>query len=247
MKKSFLTLAVAVMCAFCVTSCEEMGDLDLVGHIYLTAVNPTGGDQAYADSTRFNFNSALCNVSLDSVTYEDTVFTYAGTIMVGSTQTLLSDDLDDLVFPICGINLRDTNEGVYNIQCPINDFSFFEYLDTTDVNALITSGLTIGDVVGNIFAVAVSDTAFYIGHSGTVTLTSYGRDDLSRVVGTVDNVEAIYVTASQVEELANMTEAERAGITDLASRFPHITFYGEISSMRANIDAVLDALDRASK
>jgi len=247
MKKNILAFAVAAMCIFGFTSCEDLADLDLVGHINLTATNPTGGDQAYADSTTLNFTSAMCNINVDSIVIDTMAAEVnVGTVMVGTTQTLLSDDIANLSFPLCGINLRDTVPATYSISCPINDFSFFEYLDTTNINSLITTGLAIGDNIGNLFAVAVSEDAYYIGYSGSITLTSFGRNMMSRVVGSVNDVEAIYVTGSQIEALANMSATERAAI-DLTTYFPHITFNGSISSIRAEIEAVIDALNENAK
>lgn len=253
MKKNIITLAVAVMCAFSFSSCDELGDLDLVGHINLTTSNPVAGlpglTQAYTDSTELNFKSAMCNVHIDSVyipagEYAGTYNINAGTVMVGTTQTLISNDVANLTFPLCGINLRDTVVGTYNISMPINDFSFIDYLDTTDVNSIITTGLAIGENLGNVFAVAVSDSAFYLGHSGSVSITAYGGD-FQRVEGTVNNVEAIYITLEQIEYLASLTEQQRASF-DLAAYLPRITFNGAISSMRADINAVLDALNENS-
>ena len=62
--------------------------------------------------------------------------------------------------------------------------------------------------------------------------------------GTVNNVEAIYVTVPQLEALMTMPASERP--TNLATYFPHITFSGSISSMRADITTVMDALNENS-
>ena len=254
MKKSIIALAVAAMCVFSFSSCDELGDLDLVGHINLTASNPVAGlpglNQAYADGTEVNFRSAMCNVNIDSVyisagEYSGTYDINAGTVMVGTTQTLISNDVANLTFPLCGINLRDTIVGTYNISMPINDFSFIDYLDTTNVNSIITTGLAIGENLGNVFAVAVSDSAFYLGYSGSISITAYGSE-YQRVEGTVNNVQAIYITLEQIEYLAGLTEQQRASF-DLAAYLPRITFSGSISTMRADINAVLDALNESSK
>lgn len=250
MKKSIITLAVAAICAFGFSACEGLEDLDLVGHITLTATNPTGGDQAYADSTELAFKSAMCNVNIDSVyvesgEYAGTYNVNAGTVMVGTMQNLVSNDIANITFPLCGINLRDTVVANYAISCPVNDFSFFEYLNAASVQTLITTGLQIGGELGNLFAVAVSEESFYIGYSGSVNITAYGRNELSRVEGTVNNVEAIYVTVPQLEALMAMPVSERP--TNLAAYFPHMTFNGRISSMRADITTVIDALNESSK
>jgi hypothetical protein len=238
MKKNVLVLAALVAGACCFTACDDLVEMDLVGHINLTTSNATAGDQAYADGQTLNFKSALCNINIDTALLD------AGTVMVGATQSLVSNDVADITFPLCGINLRDTVPGQYAISCPVTDFSFFEYLNESNVNMLITRGLAIGDQLGNLFAVAVSDTSFYLGYSGAVNITAFGTDPLSRVQGTVSNVEAIYLTASGLEAIANMSAADRANI-DLTTYFPHITFNGDISSIRSDIDAVMQALEDA--
>jgi hypothetical protein len=246
MKKNIITLAVAAMCAFSFSACDDLESLDLVGHINILATNPVGGEQAYADSTDLNFKSAMCNVNIDSV-YVENLGTYdihAGTVMVGTMQNLVSNDVANITFPLCGINLRDMVVGEYTISCPVNDFGFFEYLNTSNVSTLITAGLSFGDQLGNLFAVAVSEESFYIGYSGSINITAYGSNELSRVEGTVNNVEAIYVTVPQLEALMNMPAGERP--TNLANYFPHITFSGSISSMRADITTVMDALNENS-
>lgn len=250
MKKNLLALAVAAMCAFCFSACDELEGLDLVGHINLLATNPTGGEQPYSDSTELAFRSAMCNVNVDSVYIAEGEFAgtydiHAGTVMVGTTQNLVSNDVANITFPLCGINLRDTVVGTYAISCPVNDFGFFEYLNAADVNTLITTGLAIGDNLGNLFVVAVSEESFYIGYSGSVNITAYGRNELARVEGTVSNVQAIYVTVPQLEALMNMPASERP--SDLAAYFPHMTFDGNISSMRADITSVLEALNEEAK
>ncbi|MCR5444449.1 MAG: hypothetical protein K6E96_02040 [Bacteroidales bacterium] len=252
MKKKVLALAAMVACAFAFNACDP--DLDLVGHINLMATNPQQGfpglEQAYVDSTALNFKSAMCNVSIDSVSieageYSGTYDIHAGTVFVGTTQTLISNDVADLTYPLCGINLRDTVVGTYEISLPIDDFSFIDYLDSTDVNTLISSGLSISETLGNVFAVAVSEDAYYIGFAGNVTISNYGAE-YHRVEGSVNNVQAIYITAEQIEYLVNLTPEQRATV-DLAAYLPKITFNGQISSMRANIDAVMQALDENTK
>lgn len=253
MKKNVLALAVAAMCAFSFTACEEFEDLDLVGHITLTASNPQAGfpglTQAYTDGTSLNFKSAMCNVNVDSVTvdtgmYAGTYNIYAGTVMVGTTQTLVSNDIADLTFPLCGINLRDTTVGDYTISMPISDFSFIDYLDTTDVNSIISTGLSIGENIGNVFAVAVTDSAYYLGYEGTITLTAYGSE-YHRVEGTINNVKAVYITLEQIEYLASLTPEQRNSF-DLEAYLPKITFNGAISCMRADMEAVMNALEAHS-
>ena len=254
MKRKVFFLAALVASVFSFTACDELGGLDLVGHINLTTGTPVAGlpglTQPYEEGMALNFSSAMCNVSIDSVYVEagDYTGTYeinAGTVFVGTRQDLLVDDIAELTFPLCGINLRDTVVGSYDISLPVDDFSFIDMLDTTNVNSLITSGLSIGDNLGNVFAVAVSEDAFYLGYSGTISISSYGQE-LHRVQGTVNNVQAVYITLEQIEYLASLTAEQRATF-DLAAYLPKISFSGDFSTMRTNIDAIVEALNENAK
>lgn len=251
MKKRILVLAAAVACAFSFSACDGniegiFSGTDILGHITLYTSNPTNGAQAYNGGDTLRFASAMCNANVDSVyinagEYSGSYDIHIGTVMVGTTDNLLTNDVANITFPLCGVNVRDTTTGTFAISCPINDFSFFEYLDTTDYTSMINTGLAIGNEMGNLFVVAVSEEAFYLGYAGSITFTHYGGEG-ALVQGSVNDVDAIYVTKDQISTIANMSEAERAEI-NLGNYFPHITFAGEISSRRANIAAVMQALD----
>ena len=251
MKKRFVLVATAVACMFGFSSCDGnildiFEDTDILGHITLYTSNPSNGEQAFNGGDTLRFASSMCNVNVDSVAIEAGEYSgsydiHIGTVMVGTTENLITGDVANITFPLCGINVRDTVTGTFPISCPITDFSFFEYLDTTNYSSLINTGLTIGNEMGNLFVVAVSEEAFYLGFSGNITISAYGREG-ALVQGAANNVDAIYVTTSQISQIANMSAAERAQV-DLASYFPHLTFNGEFSSRRANIEAVMQALD----
>lgn len=251
MKKRLTVIATAVACMFGFSACDGnfidiLEGTDILGHITLYTSNPTNGSQAYNGGDTLRFASAMCNVNVDSVMIEAGEYSgnydiHIGTVMVGTTDNLITNEVANITYPLCGINVRDTATGTYAISCPINDFGFFEYLDTTNYNSLITTGLTIGNEMGNLFVVAVSEEAFYLGFSGSLTISAYGREG-SLVQGSANNVDAIYVTTSQISQIANMSEAERAQI-NLANYFPHLTFNGEFSCRRANIEAVMQALN----
>ncbi len=250
MKKRLTVVATAVACLFGFSACDDplsiFDGTDILGHITLYTSNPSNGEQAYNGGDTLNFASAMCNVNVDSVyisagEYSGSYDVHVGTVMVGTTDNLITNDVANITYPLCGLNVRDTVTGTFPIVCPVTDFGFFEYLDTTDYNSLITTGLSIGNAMGNLFVVAVAEDAYYLGYNGTVTISSYGKEG-ALVQGTLNNVDAIYVTADQISTIAHMSEAERATI-DLATYFPHLTFNGEISSRRANIEAVMQALD----
>lgn len=244
MKKRLTVLAAVAACVFGFASCEDLNidkliEADVVGHINLYASNPTNtdkGDQFYANGDSTIFRSALCNVN---ITLEDGNEIDAGAVLVGCEKNLLTANNEaDITFPLIGVNLRDTVPGTYQINCPVDQISFFEHLDTANWMSLIT---TNNISLGNIMVVATNENAMYIGYSGSIVIDQFSTMG-TLVKGHINNVEAIYVTTDQLEALWDMDEAERANV-NLINNFPHITFNGEISSRRANVTDILEALD----
>ena len=246
MKKRVLAIAAAAALAFGFTACD---DTNLMGSIKLVASNPVAGTvsstQPYANGDSIIFISALSNVKLDTVAITDstlgidtTVYNVnAGTMIVGSVDNITKADFESLTYPLCGINLRGEEAKAYTISCPISDLAFFQYLNDLDVDALIANGLNYAGMLGNLFAIAVSEESFYIGYEGTVDITKFGGDG-STVDGTLKDVKCIYVTVPQLEELVkNGTSG------DLTTYFPTVTFNGTISSRRLPLDTVLKALE----
>lgn len=244
MKKTFLAIATAVACMIGFTACDDPAALerlveqtDLAGHMTLTTSN-ANGVQAYASGDTLSFKSAIANVKFDTIYLDDHITITdidAGTLIVGTRDNLITADSADLQPPYLGINLRDTTTGTYQIACPIDNIEFFRYLSTQSVALLICSGITFEDNIGNLFAIACDEEHYYIGTSGTITVTDFGAAG-GQVKASV-NVNAIYVTDSQIEAIAN-------GQME-ATNLPTITFSGEVSSRRANIEAVVNALNEA--
>lgn len=247
-----MALATAMVCLLGFTSCDDdpealaglIEQSDLIGHINLVASNPQNGnpvDITIGDTLKFK--SALCNVSIDTLRYDSIEVTSVemGTIMVGTTDNIITGDVAEITYPLVGIHLNRAAVGTYTISCPIESFDFFKYLDSTDVNQMITSGITFGNEMGNLFAMAVSEDGYYIGYMGNIRINEFGEEG-SLVKGNVNNVVAIYVTRQQIEEMANMTADQQAGI-NLATYFPSVTFNGVISSRRANMEAIITALE----
>lgn len=247
MKKRFLAIATAVICAFGLASCEEDGwkDLieqtDLAGHATLYVSNAQEG-QMYNDGDSIRFKSAVSNVRFDTIIYDSAHAGYnitAGTLLVGTRDNAITHADEELEPPFLGINLRDTNTGVHNIQCPIDKIEFFRYLYETNIESIILSGVDFGPIVGNLFAIAYDEHSFYIGYSGSINVTEFGAEN-GLVKGTV-NVNTIFITDTQLEELVN-NEEQYTGV-DLSNHFPTATFTGNIESRRANITAVVNALE----
>ncbi len=246
MKKRVMALATAVICAFGLASCddESLNNLieqsDLAGHVTLYVSNAQEG-QMYQDGDSIRFKSAVSNVRFDTVFIDSSHVGYdltVGTLMVGTRDNAITH-AEDLQPPFLGINLRDTNTGVHRISCPIDKIEFFRYLYESNIESVILSGVDFGPIIGNLFAVAYDEHCYYIGYSGAITINEFGVQN-SLVTGTV-NVNAIFITDTELEELVNHEE-DYIGV-DLSDHFPTVTFTGEISSRRADIAAVVNALE----
>ncbi len=245
MKKTLSIITVAIFLAFGFSACDD--DLGLLGNITITSSNAIG-DQPYAADQVFEFHSSVCNANFNNVSIHidsldvDTVINGSfGTVFVGLTESLLNvEDINNITFPLCGINLRDTVTGTYDFTYNV-DWSFIEQIDTTSLNKMITTGLVQANALGNLFAVAASETAFYVAISGNINITEFGGNG-SLVNGSINNMVCIYVTRDHLETLMQMPASQRAAI-DLTTEFSTITFNGSMESRRASIETVLQALD----
>lgn len=244
MRKKVFLMATAIACMFGFASCDDLNiekltEADVIGHINIYASNPTNtdkGDQYYANGDSTNFKSALCNVNF---TYEDEISIDAGSVFVGTENNLLtSTDGVEITLPLIGINLRDTVPGSYEVNCPVNQISFFEHLDTVNWMSLIT---TNNSELGNVVVIPTSESAMYIAYNGTIDIEQFQQMG-SLVKGTINNVHAVYVTLDDVEALMALDETVRKQI-DLINNFPQITLNGVISCRRANIGEIITALD----
>ncbi|MBR4230438.1 MAG: hypothetical protein IKR83_06975 [Bacteroidales bacterium] len=245
MKKTLSVIAVAVAMVFGFSSCED--DLGLLGNITLTTSNAVG-EQAYSADQQFDFHSAICNahlsdvhIQIDSLGIDTTLNGELGAMFVGLTDNLLSaSDFDNITFPLVGINLRDTVAGTYNFTYNI-DWSFIEQIDTTSLNKMITSGLSVSNNLGNLFVVAASENSFYVAITGNINVSEFGGNG-SLVKGTMNNLFCIYVTRDHLETLRLMPPSQRENI-NLLTEFPTIVFNGNMESRRASIETVMQALE----
>ena len=243
MKKRFFAIATAVAAMFGFAACEGEnpfgnlnGTTDLLGHITLIASNPQNGEQPYGEGDTLNFASAMCNINL---TIEDSIAVDKGSLFIGTEANLLQGENANITYPLIGLNLRDTAEIEYEVNCPVDQVSFFKTIDSTNWRSLLTENQPD---LGNIVVLAASEHALYIGYAGTITITRFaGMGTL--VQGTFNNVKAAYVTEADIEALAE----EDIETIDIEARFPHITLNGEISSRRADIQAVIEQLDEQAE
>ena len=240
MKKRVLAIATAVICALGFTACD--GDVsqleqiieqnDLVGHITLTVSNVNGAGY-YQNGDTVRFKSAVANVKFDTIYMADSVTISninVGTLMIGTRDNVVT--ADEMQPPYLGINLRDTELGIHNISCPIDNIQFFRYLSETELETLILSGIAFNGV-GHLFAIATDEEHYYIGHAGRVTVTDFEEEP--GLIKAAVEVDAIYVTKAQLEAIAN----NQMSSTDL----PTAHFSGEVSGRRANISVIVSALE----
>ena len=243
MKKRVLAIATALICALGFTACEEGSDTqlleqiieqnDLVGHITLT-INDVSGVQPYVNGDTIRFKSAVANVKIDTIYMEDgtTINSLeAGILMMGTRDNVVT--AEQIEAPYLGINLRDTVTGPHTISCPIDNIQFFQYLSETDLEELILSGIAFQGV-GNLFAIAQNDDHYYIGYSGTIDVSERGSKDGDAIKCDV-NVNTLYVSETQLDDLAN----NRISVNDV----PKARFTGEVSSRRANMTVIINALE----
>lgn len=263
MKKKLTVMAFAIACMFAFASCEDNPFTHVnvadgaLGEVNLVASNPVAGqlgNQMYADGDSIHFSSALCNVAttleqeiIQGVTVEITV---RNTIMVGLEKELTEIQSEsDVELPIFGLNLRDTVVGNYPFTCPMHDFGF-----VTRVKELFSDGgktnwlklITQGDsLLGNIFVIAADENGIYLAYDGSLDVTAFAAKNGNKLEGTFNNVKAAYIAFDAVEDLSDMTEAERNAIGDLTLYFPTITFNGELTSRRSDpmMNTVISAIE----
>jgi len=243
MKKSIFAIATAVAAMFGLAACDGEnpfgninGGNDLLGHITLVTSNPQNGEQPYGEGDTLNFASAMCNIN---VTVEDSIAVDFGSLFVGTEANLLQGENANITYPMIGLNLRDTAETTYEVNCPVDQVSFFKTIDSTNWRSLLTENQPD---LGNIVVLAASEHALYIGYAGTITITRFANMG-SLVKGSFNNVKAAYVTEADIEALA----IEDIETIDIEARFPHITLNGEISSRRADIQAIIEQLDEQAE
>ncbi len=238
MKKSIFALATAVACMFAFSACtpEEENQLlqlandaldnEALGCIALKATNPQNG--AFGANPQYildyvtsgdsiKFNSAMCDTTF---TYDDTVL-YPGVLFLGGN---IQTSPLHINFPLLGINLRDSTHTTYPISIPTGDFSFIDQLNENNWRYYLTNN---NISVGHMMVIAVSDTGYYIGYDGTINNIEFTRVG-TIINGTVD-IDAFYVTRSQLGQLRNIPVIEREILTYY---LPTVHFSGKIASRR---------------
>lgn len=257
MKRTIRNIALPFALLFTLTSCEGfdwgglLGDTELLGHVRLVA-SDAGEGQYYADGDTISFMSTICNVNSESiditidtldVTVDTSLDVNPGTLFVGTEQNLLTGDVANITFPFIGINLNDTIEQTYTIDCPLDNIDLWNLLDTADIASALTSAPNAQNPFNNLFVIVLSETEYYIAYSGSIEITDF--QDLNGLVKGNINVQAAYLTNSMIDELGEMSPIELANI-DVDTYFRTITFTGEVSSRRTDITEVIESLTAMS-
>lgn len=258
MKRTIRNIALSLATIITLSSCEGfdwgglLGDTELLGHVRLV-VTDAGEGQYYADGDTLKFMSTICNVNGDRLdinidTMDVTVDTgfaiNPGTLFIGTEQNLLSGDIANITFPFIGINLNDTIEKNYTINCPLTSIDLWNHLDTADITTVLTGVTDTESPISNLFVIMLSENEYYIGYSGNIEITDF--QDLNGLVKGDITVQAAYLTTSMIDALGAMSPLELASL-DIDTYFRTVTFTGEISSRRTDISQVVESLNQMSQ
>lgn len=234
MKTKVYTLLCAITCMTLFASCDTNFLGDLLGHSSLTIHDPSSSTY-YADSTKIEFSSSLT----DCVTASDSA-SWSNLALCANIDLTLSSTIDP---PYLGIATTDTLCHSYTVN------NAFYFNNITDFNPEMLLSTNTGK---NVFLLAASDTCWYVGYAGTIaidTFPAYG----SLMEGTMNQVQARYITQSQLDYLEDLTtraeQMDRAAITALAALdtntyFKTVTFDGSFSSRRYTISTLVESLQK---
>lgn len=250
MKKTFISLAVAAVMAFGFTSCGEIDlPVDFLGSFNLTAtdvVNPGTSTQYFTEGNMTSsFGSAIGNAHADTTFDENhnVVATSCGTIIVCTSENLVTTEAGEnieITFPLLAMNLRDTVARTFNFNFPTEDFSFVEDLKDLPISQMILQGVPYADQVCDLFALAVSETEFYLAYNGTFTITEYGSNG-HMIKGTANNLKCFYLTEANFQAVQ---DAHQNGSTEsLEAILPHVTLNGNLECRRAPMETILNAIE----
>lgn len=236
MRKTFYSLVCAAACLLTLTSCDPTFLDELLGNATLTISDPTSSTY-YADSTEISFSSSLT----DRLTAEDSA-SWSNLALSANIDLTMSSSIAP---PYLGIATTDTLCHSYAVTSPF----YFSNLASFNADQLLSS--TSSD---NLFVLAASDTCWYIGYAGTITIDSFPAYG-SLMQGTVSQVQARYITQSKLDYVTDlMDRAEQMdaeAITALAALdtntyFQTVTFNGSFASRRYTINALVQSLQKSA-
>ena len=239
MKKTIKALAIAAISTFALTACDGTEIIDeMFGNADIVITDPTGGsyyapENAGVDSVHFasgisdvifsSFNPA----ELDS-TLIDTVINIHSAATVAANIDFQNDNA--LTYPYLAVITNDSVAGNYNVtpiltQENLINFRFNHYIKNPTES--------------NLVAIAVSDTSWYLSHSGVITIDAYPTYG-HMTTGSFENITAYYFTQSMIDEMADrIRNNETVNINDYLHA---VTISGSFNCRRANVGSLLNSL-----
>lgn len=218
MKKSILFGAFTA-CALMFASCDFFGQAVQEGALGDAQVIVNAGDNGI---DTLDFVSSVANAFV----LEDQDNVKIGTIDLCANVDLEKSQLN---FPFMGIQINDTNSGVFTIDevLTVDRLRNFNF-DT--IAKLLRQPSTL-----NFIVLAENDTAWYLTESGNITVTEFPAVGYL-VKGSFTNVNAYYFTKWDVDRLNDNMDAEiAAGTFSLTTYFHPVTMSGTFNSRRTTL------------
>jgi len=242
MKKTIKVLVLAAVSTLTFASCDELTEIasEMFGSADLIINDPTGGSYYAPDAAGIDtvhFEAGISDVifktfnpsELDStMTGIDTVITIHSAATVAANIDFSNENT--LTYPYMAILIADSVAGNYNITPILTeenmlDFRFNHYIKNPTES--------------NLVAIAVSDTSWYLSHSGSITIAQYPAYGYM-VSGSFNNVNAYYFTQSMIDEIADMIRNEET--VDINTVLHPVVLSGSFECRRANVSQMLDSL-----
>lgn len=230
-KRLFSGLFAAFACMMSLTSCDDLqliGEIATEGLLGNATVVITGGGYYSNDSTNVDTVKFKSSVT-DCITKT----TDSGDVFVATLDFCANVDLTNanLSFPFLAFQVVDTNAAVYPLGQMLT-LSRLQNFCFDSIASLIREPAGI-----NMLVIAVSDTSWYIAHSGDIVVTTYPAVG-HLMQGTFNNIGAYYFTQSDVDRL-NDDINNRVMITSIEEYFHPVTMTGTFASRRANISELV--------
>jgi len=241
MKKTIKVLALAAISTLTFASCDELTEIasEMFGSADLIINDPTGGSYYAPDAAGIDtvhFEAGISDVIFETFSPSDldSTIAYDSVITIHSAATVAANidfaNESALTYPYMAILIADSVAGNYDItpiltQENMLDFRFTHYIKNPTES--------------NLVAIAVSDTSWYLSHSGTITIEQYPTYGYM-VSGSFNNVNAYYFTQSMLDEIADMIRNNET--VDINTILHPVVLNGSFECRRANISQMLNSL-----
>lgn len=241
MKKTIKVLVLAAISTLAFASCDELTEIasEMFGSADLIINDPTGGSYYAPDAAGIDtvhFEAGISDVIFETFSPSDldSTIAYDSVITIHSAATVAANidfaNESALTYPYMAVLIADSVAGNYDItpiltQENMLDFRFTHYIKNPTES--------------NLVAIAVSDTSWYLSHSGTITIEQYPTYGYM-VSGSFNNVNAYYFTQSMLDEIADMIRNNET--VDINTILHPVVLNGSFECRRANISQMLNSL-----